>query len=372
MNGYQQKIEQTLARVGPLNTAAMDVVRQRLDTLTKPPGSLGRLEELAIQLAGICGESFPLDTRKKIVVMAADHGITDEGVSAFPQAVTAQMVANFVNGGAAINVLARLCGAAVRVVDIGVVSEITAPGVTRAKVRPATANFAREAAMSKEEALQALAVGIRVAEEEVCAGTRLLGTGEMGIGNTTASSAVMAALTGYSPQRLVGSGTGIDDHGVVHKTAVVERALAYHCLKPDQPLEVLSKVGGLEIAGLAGLMIGAAACRCPVVIDGFISSVAALVAVRINALVLPFIIPSHLSREPGHAFLLEHLELKPYLHLNMRLGEGTGAALTMHLVEAAARILSEMATFTEAGVNNKEEVKAGESLPGSARAHGME
>lgn len=372
MSENLQKIEQTMSRVKPPDTTAMSAVRQRLDTLTKPPGSLGRLEELAIQLAGIRGESFPAKTEKKIVVMAADHGVTAEGVSAFPKEVTAQMVANFVNGGAAINVLARLCGAAVRVVDIGVASEITAPGVTRAKVRFGTANFAREAAMSNEDVLQALVVGITIAEEEIAAGTRLLGTGEMGIGNTTASSAVMAALTGCSPQRLVGRGTGIDEQGLAHKTAVVERALAYHRLNPDQPLEVLSRVGGLEIAGLAGLIIGAAACRCPVVVDGFISTVAALVAVRMNPLVLHYIIPSHLSQEPGHALLLEHLELKPYLHLNMRLGEGTGAALTMHLVEGAARILAEMATFSEAGVSNKEEEKAYEDLPGSARAHGVE
>ncbi|MEW5784463.1 MAG: nicotinate-nucleotide--dimethylbenzimidazole phosphoribosyltransferase [Bacillota bacterium] len=372
MNENNQKIAETLGRIRPLDTAAMKLVRQRLDTLTKPPGSLGRLEEIAIQLAGIRGESFPPHTAKKIVVMAADHGITAEGVSAYPSAVTAQMVANFVNGGAAINVLARLSGAAVRVVDIGVASEITAPGVTRAKVRPGTANFAREAAMSRDEALQAIAAGIAVAEEEVAAGTGLLGTGEMGIGNTTASSAVMAALTGCSPRRLVGPGTGIDEQGVSHKTAVVERALAYYALKSDRPLEVLSTVGGLEIAGLAGLIIGGAAFRCPVVVDGFISTVAALVAVRMNPVVLHFIIPSHLSQEPGHALLLEHLELKPYLHMNMRLGEGTGAALTMHLVEGAARILAEMATFAEAGVSNKEEGNACENLPGEARTHGVE
>ncbi len=372
MNENWHKIEQTLARIGPLDTAAMNELRQRLDTLTKPPGSLGRLEELAIQLAGICGESLPPQSLKKIVVMAADHGITEEGVSAFPSAVTAQMVTNFVNGGAAINVLSRLSGAAVRVVDIGVAAQITVPGVTLAKVRPGTANFAREAAMSREEALQALVVGITIAEEEVSAGTRILGTGEMGIGNTTASSAVLATLTGCSPQRLVGPGTGIDEQGIAHKTAVVERALAHHRLKPDQPLETLAAVGGLEIAGLTGLIIGAAACRCPVVVDGFISTVAALVAVRMNPMVLPFIIPSHLSQEPGHALLLEQLELKPYLHLNMRLGEGTGAALTMHLVEGAARILVEMATFSEAGVSNKEEGIAGEDLSGSARTHSLE
>lgn len=372
MSENEQRLEKALTRIKPPDTAAMDAVRRRLDTLTKPPGSLGRLEELAIQLAGIRGNSFPVNSVKKIVVMAADHGITEEGVSAYPREVTAQMVANFVSGGAAINVLSRLSGAGVRVVDIGVASAITAPGVTAAKVRPGTANFARQEAMSRAEALQALATGLAIAEEEVSAGTGLLGTGEMGIGNTTASSAVMAALTGYSPRSVVGPGTGLDDRGVEQKAAVVERALAYHRLQSGEPLEVLARVGGLEIAGLAGLIIGGAACRCPVIIDGFISTVAALAAVRISPAVLPYIIPSHLSREPGHALLLEHLELKPYLHLHMRLGEGTGAALAFNLVEASARILAEMATFAEAGVSNKEERSAREDLPGAARPHAVE
>lgn len=372
MNENEKRLAETLSRIKAPHIAAMQAMCRRLDSLTKPPGSLGRLEDLAVQLAGIRGESFPVNTRKKIVVMAADHGITAEGVSAFPREVTVQMVANFARGGAGINVLTRLSGAEVRVVDIGVASAVAVPGVTGAKVRAGTANFAREKAMSREEALQALITGIDIAAEEVSAGTAVLGTGEMGIGNTTASSAVAAALTGYSPQRLVGPGTGMDEQGVALKAAVVERALALHQPQADQPLEVLSCVGGLEIAGLAGLIIGAAASSCPVVIDGFISTVAALVAVRFSAAVLPYIIPSHLSREPGHALLLEHLELKPYLHLNMRLGEGTGAALAMHLVEAAARIPVEMATFDEAGVSNKEEGKTDENLPGAARPHAVE
>jgi nicotinate-nucleotide--dimethylbenzimidazole phosphoribosyltransferase len=364
MNENEKKLKETLSRIKPPDTEAMDAARKRLDNLTKPQGSLGRLEELAIQLAGICGSHFPVNAEKKIVVMAADHGVAEEGVSVFPRAVTAQMVINFVSGGAGINVLARLCGAGVRVVDIGVASEIAVPGVTRAKIRLGTGNFTREAAMSPGEALQALVTGIDIAGEEIAAGIRIMGTGEMGIGNTTASSAVMAALTGHNPRRLVGSGTGLDERGVAHKIVVVERSLEYHDLKSDQPLEVLSKVGGLEIAGLAGLIIGAAAGRCLVIIDGFISSVAALVAVKMNKMVLPYIIPSHLSCEPGHALLLEYLELKPYLHLNMRLGEGTGAALTMHLVEAAARILVEMATFDEAGVSNKEKGAVHEHILG--------
>lgn len=361
------KMEETLAGIGSLDLEAMQKVQERLDSLTKPPGSLGRLEELAVQLAGITGQSFPVGSRKKVVVMAADHGVVDEGISAYPREVTAQMVANFVRGGAGINVLAKLAGAGVRVVDIGVAGEIDVPGVTRAKVRSGTANFTRERAMSRQEAEKAIAIGISLAEEEVAAGVKLLATGEMGIGNTTASSAVMAALTGYPPPAVVGRGTGLDEKGVAHKAAVVEKALALHNPDPKDPVDVLSKVGGLEIGGLAGLVLGAASLRCPVIIDGFISTVAALVAVRLNPQVLNFLIPSHLSQEPGHDLLLEYMELKPYLQMNMRLGEGTGAALAMHLVEASARILKEMATFDEAGVSGKlerEEEEAEEGCEG--------
>lgn len=356
------EIARVLKGIGTVDLEAMETAQQRLDSLTKPPGSLGRLEALAVQLDGIAGKRFPVGARKKVIVMAADHGVTAEGISAFPQEVTAQMVANFINNGAAINVLARLAGADVRVVDIGVAADQPLQGATPARVRPGTGNFARELAMSREEVEQAMRVGISVALEEIDAGVQVLATGEMGIGNTTASSAVMSALTGYAPAHVVGPGTGLEEAELQKKVAVVERALARHEPDARDPLDVLSKVGGLEIAGLAGLIMGAASRRCPVILDGFISTVAALAAVKMNARILNFLIPSHLSQEPGHGLLLEYMELKPYLQMNMRLGEGTGAALAMHLVEAAAAIMQQMATFDEAGVSGKEEAAAGEDL----------
>jgi len=349
-----KKIQDILAQIKLLDRSAMKKVEKRLDMLTKPPGSLGRLEELVVQLAGITGDYFPLAAKKMVVVMAADHGVVEEEVSAYPQEVTAQMVVNFINQGAAINVLSRLAGADVEVVDIGVATEVELEQVKKAKVRLGTANFVKEQAMSWAEAVKAVFVGISAAEQAISSGVKLLATGEMGIGNTTASSAVMAALTGYQPAQVVGRGTGLDNERLDHKINVVKKALTLHSLDPGDPVDVLSKVGVLEIAGLAGLIIGAAAARCPVVIDGFISTVAALVAVKMNPLALSYLIPSHLSQEPGHGLLLDYLGLKPYLDLDMRLGEGTGAALAMQLVEASARLLQEMATFSEAGVSDKE------------------
>ncbi|HHX88127.1 MAG TPA: nicotinate-nucleotide--dimethylbenzimidazole phosphoribosyltransferase [Firmicutes bacterium] len=348
-------IKETIFRIKPLNQKAMERARQRQDLLTKPSGSLGRLEELSVQLAGIRGDFFPPDSKKVIVAMAADHGVTAEGVSAFPREVTAQMVLNFVNNGAGVNVLARLSGAEVKVVDIGVDSEIDSPLVKKAKIRYGTANMCEEKAMSREEACRAVAVGISTAEEESEAGALVLATGEMGIGNSTASSAVAAALTGRPPSMLAGRGTGLDDQGLKRKIEVLERALALHRPEPEDPLDVLSKVGGLELGGLAGLILGAAACRRPVIIDGFISTAAALLAVSLCPTAKSYLIPSHLSREPGHGFLLSFMHLQPYLHLNMCLGEGTGAALAMNLVEAASRIMLEMATFEGAGISNKQQ-----------------
>ncbi len=346
-------IEETLSRIQPLDQKAMERAKKRQDLLTKPAGSLGCLETLSVQLAGIRGGFFPPGSKKVIVVMAADHGVTAEGVSAFPSEVTAQMVLNFVNKGAAVNVLARLNGVEVKIVDIGIANEMNSPLIKKAKIRYGTANMVETAAMTREEACRALKAGITVAAEEYKAGALVLGTGEMGIGNSTASSAVAAALTGEAPSRLTGRGTGLDDRGLNRKIAVLEKALALHQPDPKDPLEVLSKVGGLELGGLAGLILGAAAHRLPVIIDGFISTAAALIAVSLCPTVKAYLIPSHLSREPGHSFLLKYMDLKPYLHLDMCLGEGTGAALAMNLVESAARILLEMATFEEARISNK-------------------
>ncbi|TCL74086.1 nicotinate-nucleotide-dimethylbenzimidazole phosphoribosyltransferase [Hydrogenispora ethanolica] len=347
MNGLQN----TLKRIQGLDQQAIQAIRVYEDTLTKPPGSLGVLESIAAQLGGITGQAFPeVAAPKAVVVMAADHGVVAEGVSAFPQEVTVQMVANFCNGGAAINVLARHAGADVVVVDVGVAAPIDHPQVISKKVRLGSANMAQGPALTREEAVQALEVGIAVAGELIDRGYRLLATGEMGIGNTTASSAIVAAFTGQAAAAVTGRGTGLDAAAVGRKAAVIDRALAVNRPDPADPLDVLAKVGGLDIAGLAGLILGAAARRVPVVIDGFISSAAALVAARLAPLASGYMIASHCSAEAAHRRLLELLGLKPLLELEMRLGEGTGAVLAFGIIDAALKTLREMATFESAGV----------------------
>jgi len=324
---------------------------QYLDTLTKPPGSLGRLEEVAVRLAGITGELAPSLAKKAVVVMAADHGVCAEGVSAFPQEVTAQMVMNFLNGGAAINVLARRAGADVICVDVGVDADLRHERLIVRKILRGTGNIARGPAMDREEAVRAVECGIEVAGMLADQGYRLLATGEMGIGNTTASAACFAAFCGLDAAEAVGRGTGVDDEGLRRKQEAVARAIAVNAPDARDPLDVLSKLGGLEIAGLAGVILGAAARRLPVVIDGFISSVAALAASRLAPQALAYCFASHLSAERGHKRLLEHLGLKPMLDLEMRLGEGTGAALAFPILDAAVSIMKEMATFDSAGVS---------------------
>jgi nicotinate-nucleotide--dimethylbenzimidazole phosphoribosyltransferase len=345
---------QLAIKVSGLDETAMEAVRQRQNQLTKPPGSLGRLEELSIQLAGITGQPQPTVDRKAIVVMAGDHGVTAEGVSAYPAEVTAQMVLNILRGGAAINVIARQVGARVVVVDMGVAAEIEQhPELIDRKVAAGTANMARGPAMSAEQAETALAVGMEIAADLAGEGLQLIGTGEMGIGNTTPSSAITAALTGAPVAEVVGRGTGVDDAGLARKIEIVERALAVNRPSADDPIDVLAKVGGFEIAGLAGLILGSAAARIPVVIDGFITGAAALVAARLEPRSTGYMIASHQSVEIGHRIILESLGLTPLFKLDLRLGEGTGAALAMHTIEAAARVLREMATFDSAGVTDK-------------------
>lgn len=322
-----------------------------LDTLTKPPGSLGRLEELACKLAAITGVLRPDLRRRAVIVMAGDHGVTAEGVSAFPAEVTPQMVLNMLAGGAAINVLARQAGAEVVCVDVGVAAELSHPRLVAAKVRAGTGNIAREAAMTQQEALSAIAAGCDVVDRLHSDGVRLFATGEMGIGNTTPSAALLAALTGVPVADAVGRGTGIDEQGLARKREVVQRALALHRPAAADPLALLAAVGGLEIAGLVGVVLAAASRRCPVIIDGFISTVAALVAVRLCPEAAEYLIASHRSQEPGHTAALAALGLQPALELDMRLGEGTGAALAIHLIDAASLIMAEMATFTSAGVS---------------------
>ncbi|MBC7839339.1 MAG: nicotinate-nucleotide--dimethylbenzimidazole phosphoribosyltransferase [Nitrospiraceae bacterium] len=345
---------ETIDRIQPTELRLLAQAQARLDRLTKPIGSLGRLEELAARYVMITGEMNPKVPRGAVYTFAADHGVTVEGVSAYPSAVTPQMVLNFLRGGAGVNVLARHVGIEVRVVDIGVAFDFeSAPGLIQRKVMPGTKNLMVESAMSLAQAEQALHVGIELANEAAQEGIGLIGTGEMGIGNTTASSAIAAVMTGRSVAEVTGRGTGIDDAGHAHKIDVIQRALALHRLDSTHAMEVLAKVGGLEIGGLAGLMLGAAAARIPVVLDGFIAGAAALIAVGLQPRCKGYLIASHQSVERGHRAILDHLGLKPLLDLDLRLGEGTGACLGMSLVCAAIKILTEMATFDEAGVSER-------------------
>jgi nicotinate-nucleotide--dimethylbenzimidazole phosphoribosyltransferase len=386
-------LDRTISQIGPLDHDAMQVAEARQNSLTKPAGSLGRLEALSIQLAGITGRPVPVFADKVVAVMAADHGVTAEGVSAYPAEVTPGMVANFAAGGAAINAIARHIGARVIVTDVGVNADISAlEGVRHRKVRMGTANMALGPAMTRDEAVRAIEIGIEVVEEAVMekaaavaagmapalgapgsvgdvagpsTGARsMFATGEMGIGNTTASSAIIAALTGRAVAEVTGRGTGIAADALPRKIAVIEKALDVNQPDPGDPVGVLAKVGGLEIAALTGVILGAAAHRVPVVMDGFISSAAALAAVRLCRAAAPYILPSHVSVEVGHQVVLDELGLVPLFDLQMRLGEGTGAALAMSIIEAAAKTLAEMATFESANVANRSEGDSGPEAVG--------
>lgn len=347
-------VARTIAAIGALDESAMAAARERQLQLTKPPGSLGRLEELAIQLAGITGNTLPAVSQPAIIVMAADHGVSEEGVSAYPAEVTAQMVANFLAGGAAISVLARAAGARVVVVDIGVRSPLAAHEQLRArKIRSGTANFSRGPAMTRAEAERAIEVGIEVVRAESARGLDLVATGDMGIGNTSAASAIVACFTRASVNDVTGRGTGIDDVTSIRKVETIARAIATNSPDPTDALDVLAKVGGLEIGGLVGVIIGAVSLRVPVLLDGFIAGAAALIAARLAPSTMPFLIAGHRSVEPGHRLVLETLRLRPLLDLDLRLGEGTGAALAIPLIDAALRAHAEMATFAEARVSGQ-------------------
>jgi nicotinate-nucleotide--dimethylbenzimidazole phosphoribosyltransferase len=347
--------------IAPLDQGAMAAARAHLDRLTKPVGSLGRLERLVVQLAGITGSATPRTERPAVVVFAGDHGVTAQGVSAYPSDVTAQMVANFVSGGAAINVLARAAGAELVVVDVGVAGPRFQPsGGTRlveARVRAGTRDMTVEPAMTREEAMAAIGAGRDVVGELIAGGCDVVALGEMGIGNTTAASALVAALTGRTPAEVTGRGTGLDDEAVNHKVAVIEAALRRHQPTRDDPIGTLAVVGGMEVAALVGAMLAAAEARIPVVLDGFITGAAALVAAAIAPNLGPRLIASHRSTEPGHRIVLEHLALEPLLDLELRLGEGSGAALALPIVRAATLLLSEMATFDSAGITGPSEAR---------------
>ncbi|MGZ9583552.1 nicotinate-nucleotide--dimethylbenzimidazole phosphoribosyltransferase [Paenibacillus marinisediminis] len=343
--------------IAPLNKEAGQAAMNHQNQLTKPPGSLGMLEVLSKQLAEITGEAMPAFEKKAVIVMAGDHGVCEEGVSAFPAEVTPQMVLNFIHGGAAVNVLAREAGADVVCVDVGVNAELVHEKLINRKVKHGTDNMAKGPAMSRDEALAAVQVGIDLVTDMVKQGYSMFATGEMGIGNTTASAALMSVFAEMPPEETVGRGTGINDDQWKHKCSVVRRALEVNQPQKDDALDVLAKVGGLEIAGLVGVILGAAMNGKPVVIDGFISTAAALVAAKLAPAAQGYMIGSHLSDEHGHRALLQAVKLTPTLHLGMRLGEGTGAVLMFQLVDAACRIMREMATFAQAGVSGKDEAQ---------------
>ncbi len=348
-----KELKRVIEAIRPVDRGIMEAAQTRLDDLTKPQGSLGYLEEAAKQLAGIKGTLQPKLGKKAIVVMAADHGVVEEGVSAYPQEVTPQMVYNFIAGGAAINVLARHVGAEIVLVDMGVASDLEATAqLVDLKVDRGTKNMTKGPAMTREQAVLSLERGIMVVEQHAKnSGLDILGTGDMGIGNTTASSAVIAAFTGLPIEAVTGKGTGIDDETFERKIAAIEKALLLNKPNRDDPIDVLAKVGGFEIGGLAGCILAAAGLRIPVVVDGLISSAAALIACRLQPLVKDYIFAGHQSVEIGQTAVLQELGKRTFLDLSMRLGEGTGAALAISLLEASSKIIMEMATFSEASVS---------------------
>lgn len=350
---FMEGLKDVLKGIKPVDESRTLKIQERLDNLTKPQGSLGRLEELAKRYCLITGKDRPRIEKKIIFTFAGDHGVAEEGVSAFPKDVTPQMVYNFLRGGAGVNVLARHVGARVIVVDVGVDHEFEPmDGLEIKKVRRGTRNMTKGPAMNRDEAEKAVLAGVGMIEK-YRDGLDIVGTGDMGIGNTTPSSAIVSVITGTDPEKVTGRGTGIDDASFKRKVDVIKRAIAVNRPDPKDAMDILAKVGGYEIAGIAGLVLGAALYRIPVVIDGFISTAGALIAAELNPHVKGYIIAAHQSVEIGHRKMLEHLEQIPLLDLNLRLGEGTGAALGISLVEAGVKILTEMATFASAGVSDR-------------------
>jgi len=353
-------LEKTICRIGHLDEAAMNAARRHQDLLAIPLGSLGRLHEFCVRLAGITGDPRPEIRELAVVTMAGDHGVTAQGVSRFPQEVTREMVANFARGGAAINALARHIGARLTVVDMGVagplpelsLEEDRSIRLVRCRIADGTADISQGPAMSRDEAIRALEAGIKVFEEETAQGLHAVGTGDMGIGNTTPSSVIAAVLLKRDPADLVNRGTGIDNDVLKHKIEVIARALEVNRPDPDDPLDVLSKVGGFEIGGIAGMILAACANRVPVVIDGFICTAAALLASRFHPEVRNYLFAGHRSAVLGHELMLDDLALRPMVDLGMRLGEGTGAAFGLSILAAASRVAREMLTFDEAEVSN--------------------
>jgi nicotinate-nucleotide--dimethylbenzimidazole phosphoribosyltransferase len=354
MNTDELALRELCAQVPDPNPATAAAARARLDRLTKPPGSLGALEPLIVRLAAITGQVQPTFAQPAVLLAAGDHGVVHEQISAYPQSVTAQMVLNFLRGGAAINALAASAGARVIVVDAGVVADLPDhPGLQRASAGRGTRNLLREPAMTRAEAAAAIVAGARIAADEIESGLDLLALGEMGIGNTTAAACLTSAFTGAPPELTTGRGAGLDDARLEHKRAVVAAALGRARPMPADALGVLAELGGFEIAFLAGAALAAAARRVPVVLDGYITASAALVGVTLAPNLRHFLIAAHRSAEPGHRVALDHLDLQPLLTLDMRLGEGSGAAIALPIIQGAARVMRDMATFEQAGVDDQ-------------------
>lgn len=348
-----QQIDRTIGEIKEIDYGCMKKTQSRLNNLTKPQGSLGRLEEVAKQICAITGKDDPCLQKKVIFTLAADHGVVKEGISSFPQEVTAQMVHNFLSGGAGINVLAKHVGAKVVVADVGIASDIIDSRLIIKKINYGTKNMAHGPAMTRKEAIRSISAGIGIFENEFAGGIDIVGTGEMGIGNTTASSAITAVFTKKPVEEITGKGTGLNDTGLAHKIKIIKNSISLNHPDPADAIDVLSKVGGFEIGGLSGIILAAASKRIPVVIDGFISGAAALIAFALAPKTQGYMLASHNSVERGHRIILKHIGLRPLFDLGMRLGEGTGAALGMGLADAAIKILTEMATFKSAGVCEK-------------------
>lgn len=347
-----QRLNETISRIDKIDYSLADTTQKRLDSLTKPLGSLGRLEGIAKQIVEITKKENPPIKNKVIFTMAGDHGVVEEGISAYPKEVTPQMVYNFLRGGAGINVLARHVGARVVVIDMGVACDFEPhSGLVIKKINYGTKNMTKGPAMSRDEAVKSIENGIEIFEEEAKLGIDIAGTGDMGIGNTTPSSAIGSVITGNPVEDMVGRGTGIDDKTMANKIEIIKKAIGINKPDTNDTIDVLSKVGGFEIGGLAGVILGASSKRIPVVIDGFISGAAALIAYRLEPKVKDYMIPAHCSVEKGHRVILDYIGLKPLLDLDLRLGEGTGSALGMSILEAAVKILTQMATFHDAGVS---------------------
>lgn len=348
-------IQETIKNIKPIDESFYNLAQKRLDNLTKPQGSLGRLEEFARRIVAITENLEPRINKKVIFTFAGDHGVAEEGVSAFPKEVTPQMVLNFIRGGAGINVLARHAGCEVRVVDIGVDYDFgSVDGLVQKKIIRGTRNIRKCPAMTRQDAEKCIEVGIALADEYSEKGYHIFGTGEMGIANTTPSSAIISVFSGRPVHEVTGRGTGINDGAFKNKVDVIEDAIRLNRPEPKDPVDVLAKVGGAEIAGICGLILGAAKNRIPVVIDGFISTAGALIAHKLEPKVKDYMFAAHNSVEKGHKVMLEMIGLRPFVDLDLRLGEGTGSAIGISLIEAGIKIYKEMATFGEAGVSEGE------------------